>query len=391
MTSQPQDKPIIPVARPDLPPLDEFLPLLREIWASHRLTNGGPFHQRFEQALAEYLGVPQVSLFANATLALLVAQLALGLRGEVITTPFSFVATAHSLLWNRLRPVFVDIDPVTLCLDPRRVEEAITPQTSAILPVHVYGTPCDTHRLGELAQRHGLRLLYDAAHAFGVDDGGGSLLRHGDASVVSFHATKAFNTFEGGAVVCHDAELKRQIDRMKNFGFAGEVSVVATGINAKMNEFQAALGLMQLGRFGAALERRAAVAARYRQGLSSIAGLRCVARADVARDNHAYFPVLVETDFATDRDGLYEHLKRQGVLARRYFYPLISEFPMYREGALAVHRELADERVEIAPRQHAAGAPSRPTCRWPARSHSASSACRSMPNWRWPMSIASPS
>lgn len=323
----------ITVARPDLPPLNEFLPLLQEIWSSHRLTNNGPMHARFEQALAQYWAVPQVSLFANATLALLVAQQALGLHGEVITTPFSFVATAHSLLWNRLRPVFVDIDPVTLCLDPRRVEEAITERTSGILPVHVYGTPCDTRRLGALARQHGLKLLYDAAHAFGVDDGGGSLVRHGDASVMSFHATKVFNTFEGGAVICHDPELKLQIDRMKNFGFAGEVSVVATGINAKMNEFQAALGLMQLGRVDAALANRATIAARYRELLGQVLGLRCLAQADVARDNHAYFPVLVDDGFALSRDALYEHLKRHGVLARRYFYPLITEFPMYREHA----------------------------------------------------------
>lgn len=321
------------MARPDLPPLDEFLPLLQEIWQSHWLTNNGPFHARFELALAQYLGVPHVSLFANATLGLLVAQQALGLQGEVITTPFSFVATAHSLLWNRLRPVFVDIDPVTLCLDPRRIEAAITPQTSAILPVHVYGTPCNTHRIGELARKHGLKLLYDAAHAFGVDDGGGSLLRHGDASVVSFHATKVFNTFEGGAVICHDPQLKAQMDRMKNFGFAGEVSVVATGINAKMNEFQAALGLMQLGRFDATLAQRTAVDERYRHRLSRVRGLRCLPRADVVRDNHAYFPVLVDEGFALGRDALHEHLKRHGVLSRRYFYPLITEFSMYREHA----------------------------------------------------------
>ena len=333
MSLMPPEPDLITVARPDLPPLEAFLPLLQEIWSSHRLTNGGPFHVRFEQALAEYLNVPQVSLFTNATLALLVAQLALGLRGEVITTPFSFVATAHSLLWNQLRPVFVDIDPVTLCLDPRRVEEAITERTSAILPVHVYGTPCDTQRLGELATRHDLKLLYDAAHAFGVNDGGGSLLRHGDASVLSFHATKVFNTFEGGAVVCHDPELKRQIDRMKNFGFAGEVSVIATGINAKMNEFQAALGLLQLERFDATLNRRAAVDERYRRSLARVRGLRCVPRAAVARDNHAYFPVLVDDGFALSRDALYEHLKRHGILTRRYFYPLITEFSMYREYA----------------------------------------------------------
>jgi dTDP-4-amino-4,6-dideoxy-D-glucose transaminase len=331
---------LITVARPNLPPLDDFLPLLREIWDSHRLTNGGPFHVRFEQALAEYLRVPHVALFANATLALMVAQHALGLRGEVITTPFSFVATAHSLLWNHLRPVFVDIDPVTLCLDPARVEAAITERTSAILPVHVYGTPCDTRRLKALASERGLKLLYDGAHAFGVEDGGGSLLRHGDASVVSFHATKAFNTFEGGAVICHDAEFKQRLDRTKNFGFAGEVSVVSSGINAKMNEFQAALGLLQLGRFDASLARRAAVAERYRQGLAQVAGLRFVAHGDVARANHAYFPVFIDEGFALGRDGLHEHLRQHGVLTRRYFYPLITEFAMYRELGAYGEREL---------------------------------------------------
>ena len=334
MTSRPPAPDPITVARPDLPPLEEFLPLLQEIWHSHRLTNNGPFHARFEQALAQYLGVPQVSLFANATLGLLVAQQALGLQGEVITTPFSFVATAHSLLWNQLRPVFVDIDPVSLGLDPQCIEAAITPATSAILPVHVYGTPCDTRRIGELARQRGLKLLYDAAHAFGVDDGGGSLLRHGDASVVSFHATKVFNTFEGGAVVCHDAQLKQQIDRLKNFGFVNEVSVVASGINAKMNEFQAALGLLQLQHIDASLARRAAVAERYRHRLNGLPGLRCLPPpAAVKRHNHGYFPVLVGEAFRVDRDALYEHLKRHGVLARRYFFPLITEFPMYREYA----------------------------------------------------------
>lgn len=331
MTRPPTEQEPITVARPDLPPFDDFLPLLREIWNSHRLTNNGPFHERFEQALAQYLGVPQVALFTNATLALLVAQQALGLHGEVITTPFSFVATAHSLLWNRLQPVFVDIDPKTLCLDPARVEAAITERTSAILPVHVYGTPCDTRRLGDLARRHGLTLLYDGAHAFGVDDGGGSLLRHGDASVVSFHATKAFNTFEGGAVICHDAGFKQQLDRLKNFGFAGEVSVVATGINAKMNEFQAALGLMQLSRFEASVNKRAALAARYRQGLAHVAGLRCLPEVDVVRANHSYFPVFVDAGFPLSRDALHERLKQHAVLTRRYFYPLITDFPMYRE------------------------------------------------------------
>lgn len=324
------DRSLLTVTQPDLPPLAELIPLLETIWATRRLTNGGPFHERFAHELARFLGVPHVALFANATLALLVAQRALGLSGEVITTPFSFVATAHTLLWNRLTPIFVDIEPESLCLDPTRAEAAITRDTSAILPVHVYGRSCDTALLADLARQRGLKLLYDAAHAFGVRDTGGSLLRHGDASVLSFHATKVFNTFEGGAVIHHDRALGRRLADLKNFGFADEVTVVDTGINAKMSEFQAALGLLQLGRVEQVHARRALVDARYRERLIHVTGLRCLPPQDLPRCNHAYFPVLVEPAYPLSRDDLYALLKSQGILARRYFFPLISEFPMYR-------------------------------------------------------------
>ncbi len=329
------ENPLLTVTQPDLPPLDEFIPLLRSIWASHRLTNRGPFHERFAQALADHLGVAHVALFANATLALLVAQRALGLDGEVITTPFSFVATAHTLAWNHLQPVFVDIDPESLCLDPARVQAAITPRTSAILPVHVYGRSCDTARLEALARRHGVRLLYDAAHAFGVCDEGGSLLRHGDASVLSFHATKVFNTFEGGALVCGDPALHGRAVDLQNFGIADEVTVVDVGINAKMNEFQAALGLLQLGRVDLVHERRARIDARYRERLAGVPGLQCLPLQALRRCNHAYFPVRVRSGFGLGRDGLYALLRAHGVLARRYFFPLISSMPMYRDLASA--------------------------------------------------------
>ena len=324
-------QPLLTVTQPDLPPLAELMPLLESIWSSHRLTNRGPLSERFARELAEYFEVPHVELFANATLALLVAQRALGLTGEVITTPFSFVATAHTLLWNRLKPVFVDIDPETLCLDPALAAAAVTRDTSAILAVHVYGRSCDTAGLQELARSHRIKLMYDAAHAFGVRDASGSVLRHGDASILSFHATKVFNTFEGGALICHDGALARRAANLKNFGFVDEVTVVDTGINAKMNEFQAALGILQLGRVEHVQARRARVDAHYRERLRGVPGLRCLPLPGLARYNHAYFPVLVQPDFALDRDGLHELLKSHGVLTRRYFHPLISEFPMYRD------------------------------------------------------------
>ncbi|EGH24737.1 aminotransferase, partial [Pseudomonas amygdali pv. mori str. 301020] len=263
----------IPVTRPLLPPLEEFIPYLEHIWESRQLTNGGPFHQQLEKELAEYLGVQHLSLFSNGTRALMTAIQALRIKGEVITTPYSFVATAHSLLWNSLTPVFVDIDPGTYNLDPERIEEAITPATTAIMPVHCYGIPCDVDRIQQIADRYGLKVIYDAAHAFGVQHRGQSLLNHGDLSVLSFHATKVFNTFEGGAIISPDAKTKQRIDYLKNFGFADEVTVVAPGINGKMSEINAAFGLLQLKYIDEALLKRQRIDERYRDALATVPGL----------------------------------------------------------------------------------------------------------------------
>lgn len=328
-------EPPLYVTRPELPALADLMPALESIWASRQLTNGGAFHQRLELELAGFLGVQAVALFANGTLALMAAMRALELSGEVITTPFSFVATSHALLWNGLTPVFADIGADSFTLDPQRVEAAITPQTSAILAVHVYGHPCDTAALQDIAQRHGLKLLYDAAHAFGVQAQGGNLLQAGDLSVLSFHATKVFNTFEGGAVVCADLQTKGRLERLKNFGFVNEVSVESLGINAKMNELQAAIGCLQLPGFAAANERRGAIDRFYRSALAGVAGLGLPAPPAVAMHNYGYFPVLVRPDFAVSRDELYRRMRAEGVMVRRYFYPLISEFPMYRDAPSA--------------------------------------------------------
>ncbi|TNF32713.1 MAG: DegT/DnrJ/EryC1/StrS family aminotransferase [Gammaproteobacteria bacterium] len=323
------DKPVF-VTQPYLPPLDEFLPYLEDIWATKVLTNGGAMHQQLEQALCEHLGVEHLALFNNGTIALLTALQSLRITGEVITTPYSFVATAHSLLWNGIKPVFVDIDPVTCNLDPDKIEAAITPQTTAIMPVHCYGNPCDTEAIQKIADIYNLKVIYDAAHAFGVEDGNGSILRHGDLSVLSFHATKVFNTFEGGAIVCPDAKTKERINHLKNFGFVDEVTVVAPGINGKMSEFNAALGLLQLKYIDAAISRRKTIDAMYRTALRDIKGISVFERPAHGKANYAYFPILVEPGFPADRDSVYEALKAQGIFSRRYFYPLISTFPMYR-------------------------------------------------------------
>jgi len=326
----PSVSPPIYVTQPDMPPLADFVPLLQEIWNNKILTNGGPLHQRLEQALAEHLGVPHLSLFTNGTIALLTALQALGITGEVITTPYSFVATAHSLLWNGLKPVFVDIDPDSLNLDPTRIAAAITPQTTAIMPVHCYGRPCATAQIKQIADTHGLKVIYDAAHAFGVRDAGGSILRHGDLSVLSFHATKVFNTFEGGAIVSPDAQTKRRIDQLKNFGFVDEVTVVQPGINGKMNEMQAAFGLLQIPRIQGLIEQRQLIDAHYRQAMAGVRGIRCHTLPADATANYSYFPILVEPEYGCSRDALYQKLKDQGIHARRYFYPLTSDFPMYQ-------------------------------------------------------------
>ncbi|WP_453932013.1 DegT/DnrJ/EryC1/StrS family aminotransferase [Acidovorax temperans] len=318
------------VTQPYLPSLSEFVPYLEKIWHSHVLTNGGPMHQQLERALGEYLGVEHIALFNNGTVALLTALQALRISGEVITTPYSFVATAHSLLWNGLKPVFVDIDPVTLNMDPAKIEAAITPQTTAIMPVHCYGTPCDVDAIQKIADIYNLKVIYDAAHAFGVCRDDGSILRHGDLSVLSFHATKVFNTFEGGAIVCPDVKTKQRIDQLKNFGFVDEVTVVAPGINGKMSEINAAFGLLQLQHMDKVMARRRDIDARYRQGLKGIQGLQVVDESSATTANYSYFPILINGDYPISRDALYQCLKDHGVFARRYFYPLISEFPMYR-------------------------------------------------------------
>lgn len=336
----------VPVTSPLLPPLEDFLPYLQQIWDSRRLTNGGPFHEQLERALTEYLGVEHLCLFANGTLALVTALQALRVTGEVITTPYSFVATAHSVLWNGLKPVFVDIDPKTCNLDPARIEEAITPLTTAILAVHCYGTPCDTDRIQRIADTYGLKVIYDAAHAFAVRQDGVSVLRNGDLSVLSFHATKVFNTFEGGAIVCPDAKIKQRIDYLKNFGFADEVTVVAPGINGKMSEVNAAFGLLQLKHIDAALARRQRIDGMYREALKAVPGIDFVCQHREGH-NYSYFPILVRDDFGISRDALYERFRERDILVRRYFYPLISQFPMYRgldsarESRLPVAREIS--------------------------------------------------
>lgn len=326
------------VTQPYLPPLQEFVPYLESIWKSRVLTNCGPFHERLEQALCEYLGVEHIALFANGTLALVTALQSLRISGEVITTPYSFVATSHSLLWNGIEPVFVDIDPRTLNVDPAQIEAAITPHTTAILPVHCYGHPCDVDAIQRIADTYNLRVIYDAAHAFGVQCQGGSVLGHGDLSVLSFHATKVFNTFEGGAIVCPDAKTKIRIDRLKNFGHVGELNVVAPGINGKMSEFNAALGLLQLKHIDDAIARRKVIDVIYRERLRGVKGLRCLGDSGEKVANYAYFPILVDDDYPISRDDLYQVLKDVGIHPRRYFYPLISDFPMYR-GLPSSHRD----------------------------------------------------
>jgi len=335
------------VTRPFLPPLEEFIPYLEQIWQSKWLTNHGPFHQQLEQALCDYLGVPHIALFANGTLALVTALQALRITGEVITTPYSFVATSHALLWNGIKPVFVDIDPHTLNLDSTKIEAAITPQTTAIMTVHCYGHPCDVEAIQKIADNYNLRVIHDAAHAFGVQDARGSILRHGDLSVLSFHATKVFNTFEGGAIVCPDAKTKVRIDHLKNFGYVDEVTVVAPGINGKMSEFNAALGLLQLQYIDQVLARRKIIDTAYRERLQGVKGIRCVNDTDEKITNHAYFPIMVESDYPIGRDDLYRKFKENDIHPRRYFYPLISDFPMYR-GLPSAHRDNLPVAAEIA-------------------------------------------
>ena len=318
------------VTSPLLPAFDDFTELLRDIWDRKWITNNGEYHQQLEEALAAYLKVPFVSLFTNGTLPLITALQALKIKGEVITTPYSFVATTHAIWWNGCTPVFVDIDLKTGNIDPSKIEAAITPRTSAIMPVHVYGNPCDTKAIQDIADRHGLKVIYDAAHAFGVEKDGDSILKAGDMSTLSFHATKVFTTIEGGAMVMKDAETKEHIDYLKNFGFAGETEVVAPGINSKMDEVRAAYGLLNLRQVDAAIEVRHCVATTYREALSGVEGIRFFEDMQDVRHNYSYFPIFVNAkEYGMSRDELYFKLQEQGIFGRRYFYPLISTFNMY--------------------------------------------------------------
>ena len=356
----------ITVTSPLLPNLDEFNEMLKEIWASKWITNNGSFHKQLEKALAEYLRVPYISLFTNGTLPLLTALQALRITGEVITTPYSFVATTHSIWWNGCKPVFVDIEEETCGIDPEKIEAAITPKTTAIMPVHCYGKPVNTKAIQEIADKYGLKVIYDAAHAFGVEINGESVLNAGDMSTLSFHATKVYNTLEGGALVMHDEQTKKRIDYLKNFGFAGETEVVAPGINSKVDEVRSAYGLLNLKQVDNAIANRQKVANRYREALRNVSGVRFYDDTPGVRHNYSYFPIFINAEeYGMSRDDLYFKMKEANVLGRRYFYPLISEFSTYRglpsatpENlpvatkianeviCLPMHHELSDEDIE---------------------------------------------
>lgn len=353
------NKNIITVTLPLLPDLGEFNEMLKEIWESKWITNMGQFHKQLEKALAAYLHVPYVCLFTNGTLPLMTALQALRITGEVITTPYSFVATTHSIWWNGCKPVFVDIDPATGNLDPEKIEAAITPATTCIMPVHVYGTPCDTKRIQEIADKYGLKVIYDAAHAFGVEVYGESVLNAGDMSTLSFHATKVFNTIEGGAMVIHDEKTKKRIDYLKNFGFAGETEVVAPGINSKMDEMRAAYGLLNLKQVDDAIEARHQVAIKYREAFSKVEGIEFWDDLPGVKHNYSYFPIFVKAKkYGMTREELYFKMRDKNVLGRRYFYPLISDFSTYRglpsstKDNLPVATKMAEE-VICLPMHHA--------------------------------------
>jgi len=315
-----------------MPPLNEFIPYLEDIWQRKWITNNGYYHQELEEALREYLKVPYISLFTNGTLPLIVALQALEITGEVITTPYSFVATTHALWWNGIKPVFVDVEEKTGNLDPNKIEAAITSKTTAIMPVHVYGTPCNTEAIQLIADKYGLKIIYDAAHAFGVEKDGKSILSNGDISTLSFHATKTYNTVEGGALICKDEAMKKQIDYLKNFGFASETEVVMPGINGKLDEIRSAYGLLNLKYVDNAIEKRRQIALQYRQELGNISGIAMMDEIPNVRSNYTYFPVFVDKDvYGMSRDELYERLKSHNIYGRRYFYPLISTFSPYRD------------------------------------------------------------
>lgn len=349
----------ITVTSPLLPNLDEFYEMLKEIWNSKWITNNGDFHNQLERELASYLKVPYLSLFTNGTLPLITALQALRVTGEVITTPYSFVATTHSLWWNGIKPVFVDIDPHTCNIDPAKIEAAITSRTTAIMPVHCYGRPCDIQAIQDIADKYGLKVIYDAAHAFGVEIKGKSILEEGDMSTLSFHATKVYNTIEGGALICHDEKTKQRIDYLKNFGFAGETTVVAPGINSKMDEIRAAYGLLNLRQVDAAIEARHDVAVKYREALSGIEGITFFDDIQGVRHNYSYFPIFVDAEkYGMSRDELYFKMREYNIYGRRYFYPLISTFSTYRglesssESNLPIATRIANQ-VICLPMHHA--------------------------------------
>ena len=340
----------ITVTQPSLPPLEEFIPYLKKIWESRWLTNNGKFHQQFEKKLADFLGVKYVCLTANGTLALMLALKALDIKGEVITSPFSFVATAHSILWNHCEPVFCDIEEKTLNIDPSKIEQLITDKTTSIIPVHVYGHPCDNHKIQSIADKHNLKIIYDAAHAFNVMKNGSSILNWGDLSILSFHATKVFNTFEGGAIICNTPEMKKKNDDLKNFGFHSETEVVIPGINAKMNEMQAAIGLLQLKYIEHNIKKREYIAKYYQKNLKNIKGIRFFENLKDVNYNYSYFPIIINEDkFGKSRDDVYELLKKNHIYSRRYFYPLITKFAPYniltsaRSSRLPVAEKIAQQ------------------------------------------------
>lgn len=336
---------LITVTSPLLPDLNDFIPLLKDIWDRKWLTNNGYYHNELEKALAEYLGVKYISLFTNGTLPLITALQAMRISGEVITTPYSFVATTHSIWWNGLKPVFVDVEEESGNLNPDKIEAAITPHTTAIMPVHVYGTPCNTNRIKEIADTYGLKVIYDAAHAFGVKTNGESVLNSGDMSTLSFHATKVYNTIEGGALICHDEATKKRIDHLKNFGFAGETTVVAPGINSKMDDVRAAYGLLNLKQVDMAILHRKKIVETYREALKNVKGIRFLTDKDNIQYNYAYFPIFIDSNYGLSRDAIYNKLKEHNIFGRRYFYPLISTFSTYKglESANPLNLPIATE------------------------------------------------
>ena len=342
-------KPPIFVTQPSLPDLKDLISYLEKIWDNKIVTNNGPFHQQLESELCKYLDVPNISLVSNATIGLVIALKALNIKGEVITTPYSFVATAHSLMWNKIKPVFVDIDPKTLNLDPKKIEAAITKKTTAIMPVHVYGNPCDVDAIETIAKKYNLKVIYDASHAFGVKCHCGSILKHGHLSVLSFHATKVFNTFEGGAIISKDKKTKNYIDQLKNFGFTSETTVKQIGINGKMNEFNSVLGLLQLKQINLDIKKRKKIDEAYRSGLKNIPGINCFVYTNMQKGNYSYFPIFIEDNYPLSRDQLYNRLKKNGINGRRYFYPLITEFPMYQNKKYFMYAKKISEKVICLP------------------------------------------